>query len=344
MKKTVFSILWRLAALLACIAACVYAVRRASGYYDPPTMVGVVGPDVPVAYFDIDDFSASLAGLGCEVRRSDASLSAAQAALQLIEQGAEVLVIGSDVPFTDTEVFAQAAAHSTTLLFVGASPQQDLLDSYDKAWALDNDAAYGGQLLGKQAAMAFRDGTLTDADEDKLLDCIGLLPGDYPSAGVIGREFLAECEHYGVYTNLHHNFTAVMSELAYSLDEVWQFEALPDEDAPEEDTAGDPADTSQPEAIFCAGSHAAEIAHTQAEAQGWLGATRIYALAESEASAQALRDAGLADGIAYYDRAAATRILAGFTRNVLGHHFVAQGSEVQPDANKHFILAYQLLE
>ena len=343
MKKNLFPVFLRLAALAACIYACVLSVRLATGDHGSPALVGVVGPAEPISYLDTAAFAESLAELDCEVRVSDAGISAADAALQLIEQGAEVIVIGSDVPFTDPDVFTQAAAHSTTLLFVGASPQQKLLNSYDKAWALDNDAAHGGQLLGKQAAMAFREGSLQDVDDDKLLDCIGLLPGDYPSAGIVGREFLAECEHYGVYTDLHHNFTDVTADLHYSLNEVWQRDAQP-ADALEDDSAGDVSDTSQPEVIFCAGSRAAELAHEQARQMGWLGTTRIAALAESRESAQALRDAGTADYIAYYDRETATSILSQFTHNALNYRFVAQDCTVQPDENKHFIFGYQLLE
>ena len=343
MNHKVFSVAWRLAALAACIAAGVYAYRLATGYYDPPALVGIVNSQEPVSYLDTADFTAALSDLGCEVRTADPTVPAEESVLQLIEQGAKVVVVGCDAPFTEEEVFSQASAHSTTLLFVGAAPQQALLDGYDKAWALENDAAYGGQLLGKQAALAFRDGTLADADADQLMDCMGLLPGDYPSAGVVGREFLAESEHYGVYSDLHHNFTAVSSELAHSVNELF-LPGTESEDPLEDDTAGDASDTAQPEVIFCAGGRAAQTAHELSAQLGWQGTTRIAALAENLQTAQSLRDNGIADYIAYYDEAAATNILAEFTRNALNKRFIAQGCELQPDENKHFIFGYQLLE
>lgn len=343
MKKTIFSILWRLAVLAAAAACGVYAYRLATGYYDLPVMVGVVSAQQPLSYLNAEDYTAALADVGCDVRIADAALSADEAALQLIGQGASVVVIGSDVPITNAEIFSKASAGGTTLLFVGAAPQQQLLDSCDKAWVLENDAAYGGQLLGRQAALAFREGALSDADDDKLLDCAGFLPADYPASGVVGREFLAECEHYGVYTDLHHNFTVAASELEHSAEEVWLPAQLP-EDPLLDDTAGDTSDISQPEALFCAGSQAAQTAHKLADSLGWLDSTQIFALAESLQSAQTLQQSGIAAQIAYYDQADATRTLAAMTRNALNHQFIAQGLDRQPDENKHLILAYQLLE
>lgn len=347
--KTVFSVLWRLAALAATAILCIYAVRRCTGYYDPAPLVGLVEPDGIMHYVDSAAFGDQLQAEGYRYVKADSGSDIAGGIASLIEMNPQVIVICSDTPFTDESALQAAVEKGVTLLFVGAEPRQSILDGYDKAWALCNDAAHGGQLLGREAALAFRDGTIADANENLLLDCAVLLPQEYPSAGIIGREVLAESEHYGVYNNTSGIFSGSLDGLAAQLEETWPGEVSAEteepEDEPEDSDEEEAPDASIPELIVCAGTQAAETAYVKANAMGWLEddtPTRIAVLAESEENAKTLREKGVADFVAYYDRETATRILTAFTENALHHRFVAQDCEVQPDQEKQFIFAYKL--
>ena len=349
--KNIFSILWRLAALAAAIFVCTFAVRWSSGYYDAAPLVGLVAPDGQLSYVDASVLASRLRGEGYRFIKIGAPLDAVQGTDLLIGLDPEVIIVCCDVPFTDEEVAARAREKDITLLFVGAEPRQSILDSYEKAWALCNDAAHGGQLLGREAALGFREGGIVDANENLLLDCAALLPQDYPSAGVVGREVIAEAEHYGVYSDLKTTLTSPTAALAASLDEAWHGEgwqpsaAETVEDAENEEDLGYVPSSPVPELVFCAGSRAAQLIREKADEMGWLedgSPTRIAVLAESESQAQALRESGVGDYIAYYDRDAATRILTAFAENVLHQRYVAQDCEVQPDQDKKFIFAYKL--
>lgn len=352
--KTIFSILWRLAALAATVSLCFYAIRWCTGYYNPAPLVGLVAPDGQLSYVDADAFAEHLQSQGYRFVKAGSTLDTAAGADLLIAMDPQVIIICCDAPFTDEAVVEHAREKDITLLFVGAEPRQALLDGYDKAWALCNDAAHGGQLLGREAALAFREGRIADVDEDILLDCVAVLPQTYPSAGVIGREVIAEAEHYGVYSDLFEVIGCPASDLPIVLDALWHGEdwqpphTEPADEEAENDNDEDEDETTYPcadipELVTCAGAEAARAVHAKAVEMGW-PTTRFAVLAESESEAAALAESGAADYIAYYDRETATRILTVFTDNVLNRRFVAQDCEVQPDPEKQFIFAYKLWE
>lgn len=355
MNKIIFSVVWRVLVLIGSIAIGMKAYQIATLCYSFSPLVGIVCSSGTMSLVDINSFSAEMANENCSIQVANPSLSTDQGTLEMIKDGAKIVLISGNTS-DPTEIFAQASAHNTTLIFVGANLQQSLLDNYDKAWVLDNNTAHGGQLLGKKAALAFREGTMADGDKDQLMDYIALLPDDYPDADVIIQEFLSESEHYGVYSEEIYTFTSSISTISSSINKVWESVTIsPEEAGQSSDTKDSVAAESfdnntnhnQPEIILCAGSRAAQIATQHANQSGWFSCefpTEIAVLAENRDSAAELEKTGSFNYIVYYDMDRATRILAEFTRNVLNNRYVAQGCDIQPDSEKHFIIGYQILE
>ena len=343
--KRIFSVLWRLAVLAAALWVGIKATKYFTGAYEQPPKVALVTPKSNMEYLDAAAFGKEMEESGFTFVHADEGSTPDAGVRAMLAAGAEVIVVCCDTPFTDRDAVELAQKSSTTLIFVGAQPAEDLLNRYDKAWALVNTASHGGQLLGTQAAMAFREGRLPDHNADLVLDCMAVVPADYPFAAVIAREAAAECEHYGVYVNSQSTVSAAVAELEAALKEG---QPSADSELPAETAEAAPeAAVQSPEVIFCAGSAAAEQAAARAEELGWRsGESPVWlgVVAESADAARALRRSGRAEIAVYYDRETATETLVQFARNAASHRYIAQDCPLQPDANKTSIFGYQILE
>lgn len=325
--KRIFSFFFKTLVVLAGAAGCVYFYLYVIGYFDPTPTVGYIHSPSGAVHLDLALLRSELESGGAELLESEAGESCADAAQRMLDAGARVLVVGQDDANVSGSLLQAAEEAGATLLFVGHSPRAELLAASDKAWYLGSDPAHGGELLGKQTALAYRDGTLADENGDHLLQYVLYQSQSDDYHTQLARYALEECEHYGVYTAL----------LEYTGEEG---EPLPFD---AESLTG----RQKPEFLLCTSAADARAAHALAGQLGWLeGDTpvRIAAAAQNEEEARALITDGVALAVSYYDPEAMARAAAQMAENALSFCFVGQDTGLSPDADGRFILPFQLLQ
>lgn len=319
--------LFRFSLLLAVIAGCGWATLYFSGCFDAPPMVAYIQAE-GAGYALPDSVRASLEQEGFGFQLYTQAEDPAAKGAELLQAGVCTLILDLDESLrAPAALLKTAEEHHATLLFVGQHPGRQAL-AYEKSWYLYSDPAHAGELLGKQAALLFREGIAADRNEDHLLQ--------YVWAGVLGngqahalRTYaLIECEHYGVYTALGAELEASASELAAMAVNEWAVL-----DAPPELVL-----TSDPEALKAALEAAGQL--------GWLAPEQpdlpFLTCANSKEQAQELLEQGAARAVAYYDLEQVTRYLAQFALNAVQSRYVADGMGLYPDGNC-FVVPYQLL-
>lgn len=324
--KRIALILAKLFAVCAALGLCVLLYLFSVGYFDPQPAIGYLHSPKELPYMDLDALEDRFAENGVRFLLGDESAGYEPAARELIEQGAQVLIVSEDEDILDPALLRLARRHSVPLVVVGRSPQLQEMEDYDKLWYVGSNPALGGELLGEEMAMGFRDGTIADANGDLLLQYSLYLSDIGPYHQALSYYALQECEHYGVYSNL--------------------LEYLDENDDPLPFTAEALAGQQKPELLLCTTAGDARFLYDLAEQLGWLegdAPVRIAAVAENPELAQALVNDGVAVAASYYDIDQITQVAGQLALNALDKQFAGQGLELQPDETGRFFIPFGLV-
>ena len=324
--KRIALILAKLFAVCAALGLCVLLYLFSVGYFDPQPAIGYLHSPKELPYVDLDALEDRFAENGVRFLLGDESAGYEPAVRELIEQGAQVLIVSEDEDILDPALLRLARRHSVPLVVVGRSPQLQEMEDYDKLWYVGSNPALGGELLGEEMAMGFRDGTIADANGDLLLQYSLYLSDIGPYHQALSYYALQECEHYGVYSNL--------------------LEYLDENDDPLPFTAEALAGQQKPELLLCTTAGDARFLYDLAEQLGWLegnAPVRIAAVAENPELAQALVNDGVAVAASYYDIDQITQVAGQLALNALDKQFAGQGLELQPDETGRFFIPFGLV-
>lgn len=324
--KRIALILAKLFAVCAALGLCVVLYLFSVGYFDPQPAIGYLHSPKELPYVDLDALEDRFEENGVRFLLGDESAGYEPAARELIEQGAQVLIVSEDEDILDPALLRLARRHSVPLVVVGRSPQLQEMEDYDKLWYVGSNPALGGELLGEEMAMGFRDGAIADANGDLLLQYSLYLSDIGPYHQALSYYALQECEHYGVYSNL--------------------LEYLDENDNPLPFTAEALAGQQKPELLLCTTAGDARFLYDLAGQLGWLegdAPVRIAAVAENPELAQALVDDGVAVAASYYDIDQITQVAGQLALNALNSQFAGQGLELQPDETGRFFIPFGLV-
>lgn len=324
--KRIALILAKLFAVCAALGLCVLLYLFSVGYFAPQPAIGYLHSPKELPYVDLDALEDRFTENGVRFLLGDESAGYEPAARELIEQGAQVLIVSEDEDILDPALLRLARRHSVPLVVVGRSPQLQEMEDYDKLWYVGSNPALGGELLGEEMAMGFRDGTIADANGDLLLQYSLYLSDIGPYHQALSYYALQECEHYGVYSNL--------------------LEYLDENDDPLPFTAEALAGQQKPELLLCTTAGDAPFLYDLAEQLGWLegdAPVRIAAVAENSELAQALVNDGVAVAASYYDIDQITQVAGQLALNALDKQFAGQGLELQPDETGRFFIPFGLV-
>lgn len=324
--KRIALILAKLFAVCAALGLCVVLYLFSVGYFDPQPAIGYLHSPKELPYVDLDALEDRFEENGVRFLLGDESAGYQPAARELIEQGAQVLIVSEDEDILDPALLRLARRHSVPLVVVGRSPQLQEMEDYDKLWYVGSNPALGGELLGEEMAMGFRDGAIADANGDLLLQYSLYLSDIGPYHQALSYYALQECEHYGVYSNL--------------------LEYLDENDDPLPFTAEALAGQQKPELLLCTTAGDARFLYDLAGQLGWLegdAPVRIAAVAENPELAQALVDDGVAVAASYYDIDQITQVAGQLALNALNSQFAGQGLELQPDETGRFFIPFGLV-
>lgn len=324
--KRIALILAKLFAVCAALGLCVVLYLFSVGYFDSQPAIGYLHSPKELPYVDLDALEDRFEENGVRFLLGDESAGYEPAARELIEQGAQVLIVSEDEDILDPALLRLARRHSVPLVVVGRSPQLQEMEDYDKLWYVGSNPALGGELLGEEMAMGFRDGAIADANGDLLLQYSLYLSDIGPYHQALSYYALQECEHYGVYSNL--------------------LEYLDENDDPLPFTAEALAGQQKPELLLCTTAGDARFLYDLAGQLGWLegdAPVRIAAVAENPELAQALVDDGVAVAASYYDIDQITQVAGQLALNALNSQFAGQGLELQPDETGRFFIPFGLV-
>lgn len=324
--KRIALILAKLFAVCAALGLCVVLYLFSVGYFDPQPAIGYLHSPKELPYVDLDALEDRFEENGVRFLLGDESAGYEPAARELIEQGAQVLIVSEDEDILDPALLRLARRHSVPLVVVGRSPQLQEMEDYDKLSYVGSNPALGGELLGEEMAMGFRDGAIADANGDLLLQYSLYLSDIGPYHQALSYYALQECEHYGVYSNL--------------------LEYLDENDDPLPFTAEALAGQQKPELLLCTTAGDARFLYDLAGQLGWLegdAPVRIAAVAENPELAQALVDDGVAVAASYYDIDQITQVAGQLALNALNSQFAGQGLELQPDETGRFFIPFGLV-
>ena len=325
MKRSAL-ILAKLFAVCAALGLCILLYLFSVGYFAPQPVIGYLHSHKELPYVDLNALEDRFAENGVRFLLGDESAGYEPAARELIEQGAQVLIVSEDEDILDPALLRLARRHSVPLVVVGRSPQLQEMEDYDKLWYVGSNPALGGELLGEEMAMGFRDGTIADANGDLLLQYSLYLSDIGPYHQALSYYTLQECEHYGVYSNL--------------------LEYLDENDDPLPFTAEALAGQQKPELLLCTTAGDARFLYDLAGQLGWLegdAPVRIAAVAENPELAQALVDDGVAVAASYYDIDQITQVAGQLALNALDKQFAGQSLELQPDETGRFFIPFGLI-
>lgn len=324
--KRIALILAKLFAVCAALGLCIVLYLFSVGYFDPQPTIGYLHSPKELPYVDLDALEDRFAENGVRFLLGDESADYEPAARELIDQGAQVLIVSEDEDILDPALLRLARRHNVPLVVVGRSPQLQEMEDYDKLWYVGSNPALGGELLGEEMAMGFRSGAIADANGDLLLQYSLYLSDIGPYHQALSYYALQECEHYGVYSNL--------------------LEYLNENDDPLPFTAEALAGQQKPELLLCTTAGDARFLYDLAGQLGWLegdAPVRIAAVAENSKLAQALVDDGIAMAATYYDIDQITQVAGQLALNALDSQFAGQGLELQPDETGRFFIPFGLV-
>jgi hypothetical protein len=338
------------------LAAAVWAVQRWIDTGTAAARAVCIYSAESAQALDVEAVSAALeaGGLSASVIETDDVAEQAQASLR---DGASVLIVSLDAVPENKSLLDAAQTHDADLFFTGIYPGDDYLDAYDKAYYVGSRPEYAGELIGRAAAMAWRAGTLPDANGDLLAEY--LAAGSGAPAETMLESALAECEHYGVYTQPCRIAYAADAQAADSSSAAADAQAVSGAaDAAAASAATDASAQSvlaqtpetdwdgldfEPEVILCFGGSACTDARSAADARGWTSRADppvFFAVTESFTQAQQAADSGCSTVI-YYDSAAVSTAVSQMVLNLCRQNYIAQDTGLSPDAHRALWVPYQ---
>ena len=318
--KRAFFFLLKAAVLAGAVAACAVFYLYTVGFFAPEPCVGLLDAPSGRDHLDLAALEAALEKEDLTLLRANAGEEYDDAGLRLLDEGARVLIVPLDDAQVSQALLDAADQAGAALLFVGEYPGRALLSSGDNLWYLGGLPAHGGELVGKELALDFREGVVSDANGDLLLQYYLYQSAPNEDQALFSDNLLAECEHYGVYN------TPVS----------W----LDEEGAPLPFEAQALAGQAAPEAILCSSEADALYALEVAAALGWLeGETpvRVYTLADDPDAARRLVSAGVT-AAAYFEPTAVSEAAAIMAANALEYQFIATGTGLSPDSQGRILL------
>lgn len=378
MIKRLISFTLHVIILLASIGAVLMLFLRWTGYFEEETFVAYLYDSSDFALIEINQMTELFSEN--EVSFQSAALygETTDRMLAMIEKGANTIILNLDHSPTD-EIIALATEYDVTLFFVGALPSDTQIESYDKLWCFTESSAYAGELLGEQVALGFRDGTITDKNEDLLLDYSFLIPAEtYMDTDTAIASTVLELDHYGVYStdvyDAAYRVALADAETARALlemeDELMEQEDTAttedeiDETEENEDTE-DTEDTSLEEQIddsfdnitvsfsdlsscevmLSIGSANANYILNQASALGWDSASfpmSFACIVENYTAADTLAQTGFYHSIVYLDTQIATETVVAMAINALAQTPVTNGTEYAETQDHTFVISHLL--
>lgn len=325
--KRIISLFFKILLAAAGAAACICFYLYVIGYFEPAPTVGYIHSPSQAAYLDLDLLKGELEAQGTELLESEPAESQADAAQRMLEAGARVLLVGQDGPQVSAALLEAAEQAGATVILTGSVPEASVLTSSDKTWYLGSEPAHGGELLGKEVALAYRGEVIADENGDHLLQYALFQTSSSDYHRQLAHYTLEECEHYGVYTALLDYAGEDGEPLPFNAERL--------------------TGQQKPEFILCTSAQDARAAYSVAEELGWLegeAPVRIGAVAQNRQEAEALVAEGIALAVPYYDPEAAARAAAAMAQNALAFRFLGQDVGLVPDAEKRFILPFQIIQ
>ncbi len=379
MIKQLFRFALHLIILILCVGGSAALFLQWIGYFENDTFVAYLYEDTTFSLIEVTHMTELFDANDAELKISPIYNDVTDHASKMIEKGANTIILNlADTP--SDALIALAAENDVTLFFVGALPTSEQLASYDKLWCFTPSPAYAGELLGEQVAYAFRDGTITDKNDDLLLDYIFINTYDtYMETEPAVETTLLELDHYGVYTTdvyaAAYQSALYLAELSASAaaesaeddttaedmalegtDETENDADATETEGTEQDTEAESTDNvlevtvefsalSNAEVILSIGSANANYLTTQAALLGWGTDTVTFAcIVENKTSAQTLANTGLYDAIVYLDTASATQALVTMACNALEQTPVTNGTDYAENDAKTFVVPHALYE
>ena len=307
--------------VLAVVAAicCLLLAMKFAGSFDPEPAVGFLRPAKGSVYVDEAALKTIVETHGLPFRTADADGSFAAPARQLVTDGARALVISLDKdlsPDDRTALQQLAVEQGITLLFAGFYPGDAFLaECRNLAWYVGSEPALAGELMGKAAAMLYRDGIAPDLNADNLLQYAWVSGKPDVNEPELRFFTLEGCEHYGVYP-------AVAADVRFedeTIAQQWQTLEV------------------RPEVLLCSDADAARAALKLRSELGWQDIP-VATVAANQQEAEALAEEGVA-ALCYYDLTGVTMALSQMADNTLDQLAINEGTELVPSGNC-FLLPY----
>ncbi len=375
MIKRLFSFTLHLLILLASLSAAAYLFMHWTGYFDNETFVAYLYDGTDFQMLEIDQMTEAFESQ--EVAFESAAIygDVVDRAARMIEKGANTIILNLAESPAD-ELIELAIEYDITLFFVGALPTETQLASHDKLWCFTESTAYAGELLGEQVAAGYRDGTITDKNEDLLLDFVFVNTYEtYMETDDAVAATILELDHYGVYTTdlyaaaysvayaaaeqvainemiAAENEAAIASEGEVASDATEETAVEGEESEPEYVVDPDSltvtvnlASIDGVEIAMSIGKENAVYLAEKAEASGWLDGTTPTALAcivENYAAAKKLNESGLYQSIVYFDTETATSVVVAMACNAAEQTPVTNGTEYAETASKTFVFEHKV--
>ena len=122
-------------------------------------------------------------------------------ATQLIEDEVKALIVSIPTPSTADKLIEIVKKKGIPILFMGAEPTDQTMQSYDKSWYIGMLCEQTGELLGKAIAQDFKDRIIPDNNGDDLLQ-YAWFGGDASGSGKLHYEYsLQSATDMGVFSN-----------------------------------------------------------------------------------------------------------------------------------------------
>ncbi len=314
-----------------CIALCALMFRQWIEAAQQPPMAAIISTEEDGLSADLTQVLQKLEqdGYRTAVYADCSDLQAATE--QLTAEGAQVIVyrIAGNLP--DSDFTAVARKNGVAMIFAGQAPVRALNTQYDKLWYLGSSVNDAGEQLGQQVALAFKGGSVADANEDLTLNYLTVTDGTETADGIIAA-ITWECGLYGV----------------SGADQAAVFARTRRAAVTSEELAEQWAALSRPEVILCVGKEYTQLAEQAARQLGWLDGdtpVQLAAVVESEAAARELLQSPVYCGMVYYDKAAELDALYTMTANLLEHRDISYGLELRRDVETpRFDLPYLRIE
>lgn len=251
-------------------------------------------------------------------------------AQNLLLDDAKAILVSLPDSGTADDLIALCKEKGVPLIFSGAKPTQETMESYDKCWYIGMLCEQTGEVMGKAVAQDFKDGIIPDTNGDSLLQ-YAWFGGDNTGAGELHYQYcLQSCADMGVFSNeIFSQFTACGVDAGYAMAQNLLGVSIIGADSASQsgeivDTA--PVSYPTPEAVLCSDSATAEGAAPLLLEQN----IYVACVAWSEAEAKSLEEKGIHAPV-WFARDEATEYAVLFVDNLLNGRHVTLDTDLYLD-------------